>query len=242
MKNYPTVTDANRKVVITVDENQTLARIYENNKVVAKGIAICSPDDTFDFKVGSELAMSRAMEALEAMKPKQNKQEWIVVNRNPRAGCYVRIVHPCYSFTKKGDVLKVCSVNFDKKILTVLAKDHPNHDGLATANGDHFMWRYFFEEVEVIEPAPKKPEFRKITREPKPGDYVRVVQSLYSFDNPNDYLKIFEVHGSKLSGKVYCVTVHSDDHPGALAEGKRFDGVHWNYSLGKNALEFYEKV
>jgi hypothetical protein len=242
MKNHPTMKDANRKVVITVSDTHTVARIYEDKKVVATGVAICSPEDTFDFKVGSELAMTRAMENLEAMKSKQNKQEWIVVNRKPRAGGYVRIVRPCYSFDEKGDVLKVCSVNFDNKVLTVLAKDHPNHDGLATTNGDHFMWRYFFNEVEVIEPAPKKPEYRKITREPKVGDYVRVIKSLYGFDDPNLYLKIFKVLRSDVCNKVYCVTVHSDDHPGALAVGSRFDGVHWNYSLGMNTLEFYEKV
>jgi hypothetical protein len=238
MKNYPTMKDVTRKVVITVDKNQTLARIYEDNKVVAKGVAICSPEDTFDFRVGSELALSRA---LEDMKP---KQEWVVVDRKPRAGDYIRLTRSIYDFDNKGDVLRVVSV-LDNKVF-VSIKEHPKCkewiDRYFRGWWSNDEWIYTTSEYEVVEPAPKKPEFRKIAREPKIGDYVRAVKSVYSFDDPNCYLKIWNVLREDNGGKVVCVTVHSDDHHGALAAGQRFDSIHWNYNLGCNKLEFYEKV
>lgn len=47
------------KIVITTDGNTTLARLYENNKVIKTATAKCSPEDEFDFNVGAELAFNR---------------------------------------------------------------------------------------------------------------------------------------------------------------------------------------
>lgn len=52
----------NNKIVITTDGKETLARLYEGNKVVKIATAKCSPDDTFDFKTGAELAFNRLFE------------------------------------------------------------------------------------------------------------------------------------------------------------------------------------
>ena len=52
----------NQKIVITTDGKETLARLYEDNKVVKKATAKCSPEDTFDFKKGADLAYERLME------------------------------------------------------------------------------------------------------------------------------------------------------------------------------------
>ena len=49
------------KIVITSDGKETLARLYEGDKVVKKATAKCSPDDTFDFNVGAKLAFERLM-------------------------------------------------------------------------------------------------------------------------------------------------------------------------------------
>lgn len=51
----------NQKIVITTDGVETLARLYEGDKVVKKATAKCSPDDTFDFNVGAKLAFERLM-------------------------------------------------------------------------------------------------------------------------------------------------------------------------------------
>ena len=48
-----------QKIVITTDGKTTLARLYEGKKVVKTAEAHCSPDDTFDFSMGANLAMER---------------------------------------------------------------------------------------------------------------------------------------------------------------------------------------
>ena len=47
------------KIVITTDGKETLARLYEDGKVVKKATAQCSPDDAFDFSVGAKFALDR---------------------------------------------------------------------------------------------------------------------------------------------------------------------------------------
>ena len=51
----------NQKIVITADGRETLARLYEGNKVIKSATAKCNPEDTFDFKVGADLAFRRLM-------------------------------------------------------------------------------------------------------------------------------------------------------------------------------------
>lgn len=48
-----------QKIVITTDGVETLARLYDGDKVVKRAIAKCSPNDTFDFNVGAKLAFER---------------------------------------------------------------------------------------------------------------------------------------------------------------------------------------
>lgn len=48
-----------RKIVITTDGKETLARLYEDNKVIKKATAVCSPGDTFDFVTGAKIAFER---------------------------------------------------------------------------------------------------------------------------------------------------------------------------------------
>lgn len=55
---YP---EHNNKIVITTDGKTTLARLYEDNKVIRRAEAKCSPDDTFDFTTGVKLAFDRLM-------------------------------------------------------------------------------------------------------------------------------------------------------------------------------------
>ena len=50
-----------QKIVITTDGLTTLARLYEGEKVVKSAKAVCSPEDTFDFAVGAQLAYNRLM-------------------------------------------------------------------------------------------------------------------------------------------------------------------------------------
>lgn len=52
---------SNQKIVITTDGVETLARLYEGEKVIKSATAKCNPEDTFDFKVGAKLAYDRLM-------------------------------------------------------------------------------------------------------------------------------------------------------------------------------------
>lgn len=49
----------NSKIVITTDGKETLARLYDGDKVVKSAKAICSDDDEFDFVKGTEIAFNR---------------------------------------------------------------------------------------------------------------------------------------------------------------------------------------
>ena len=48
-----------KKIVITTDGKTTLARLYEDKKIVKTAKAKCSPEDKFDFIAGAELAFER---------------------------------------------------------------------------------------------------------------------------------------------------------------------------------------
>lgn len=49
----------NNKIVITTDGLTTLARLYEDNKVVKTAEAKCAPSDTYEFELGACIAVGR---------------------------------------------------------------------------------------------------------------------------------------------------------------------------------------
>lgn len=57
-----------RKIVITTDGKETLARLYEGKKVIKTATAKCSRDDVFDFNAGARLAFERLTKE-ESVKP-----------------------------------------------------------------------------------------------------------------------------------------------------------------------------
>lgn len=52
-----------QKIVITSDGTETLARLYDGNKVIKTATAKCSPEDTFDFETGARIAFDRLIES-----------------------------------------------------------------------------------------------------------------------------------------------------------------------------------
>lgn len=133
MKNV--IKNPNQKVVITFDNNKTLARIYEDNKVVTKGVAICSPEDEFDLKLGSELALSLALESM------TKKPEFRKVTRPPVVGDYIKIVSSIYPCEKHGDIYKISVIG--NCSLGVRHGDHPAHKELFK-NRKHFSDDYIW--------------------------------------------------------------------------------------------------
>lgn len=244
MSNYPTMKDINRKVVITVNDNVTLARIFDDdNKVVSKGVAKCSPEDTFDFQMGAELAMKRAFESI----PKK-EEKWKVVDRKPKAGDYVRIKSSMFNFDVDHPVVKVHK--FDGAVM-VRNVDHPKakviykNDPEVT---DDYIWNYWLSEVEVVEPVEPTPKYRKINRPPRPGDYIRLTRVDTNvndcFDSVGDVLKISTC---VMGGLV--VGVHVNDHPKLVAHFKGVENIPfgnhdklWMYSKLFEDYELVEEV
>ncbi len=61
------------KILITVDGDKTLARLYENNKIIKTAEARCYPEDEFDFETGAKLAFERLFDNVDkAREPKYN--------------------------------------------------------------------------------------------------------------------------------------------------------------------------
>lgn len=57
------------KIVVTVDGDKVLARMYRGKELLRKAEATCSKKDTFDFETGARLALDRLM----AEKPEPQK-------------------------------------------------------------------------------------------------------------------------------------------------------------------------
>ena len=75
----------NQKIVITADGRETLARLYEGNKVIKSATAKCNPEDTFDFKVGAKLAFDRLVGVAKVTKePRFFKGKAVCVKSNLR--------------------------------------------------------------------------------------------------------------------------------------------------------------
>lgn len=62
------------RIAITTDGKVTLARLYEDGKVVRKATARCSPDDKFDFAAGAKLAFERLIKPTPA---ERDKHQWV---------------------------------------------------------------------------------------------------------------------------------------------------------------------
>ena len=69
------------KIVITSDGIETLARLYEGNKVIKTATAKCSPDDKFSFETEAKLAFRRLFDSAETAEQKYFKGKVVCVKR-----------------------------------------------------------------------------------------------------------------------------------------------------------------
>ena len=74
----------NQKIVITTDGKTTLARLYEDGKIVKKATAKCHADDEFNFNTGAEIAFNRLIgkSIVEEAKPKYYNGKVVCVSSN----------------------------------------------------------------------------------------------------------------------------------------------------------------
>lgn len=135
--------DTDKKIVITVDGKETLAKLYEDGKVVKSAVAKCSPDDEFDFEVGAKIAFGRLIE--------DKPDKWCVVNRPPKVGDFIRLKETRWSFNRQGDILKVNSIGVG--CVKVRECDHPRKSHQTTA--DYYEWKYLTPNFEVVEAVEK---------------------------------------------------------------------------------------
>lgn len=68
------------KIVITTDDVETLARLYDGNKVIKTATAKCASDDKFDFETGATIAFDRLFEKHEKEEPKHFNGKAVCVN------------------------------------------------------------------------------------------------------------------------------------------------------------------
>lgn len=69
------------KIVITTDGTETLARLYDGNKVIKTVSAKCSPDDTFNFETEAKIAFERLLDSKEKEEPKHFNGKVVCVNK-----------------------------------------------------------------------------------------------------------------------------------------------------------------
>lgn len=70
----------NKKIVITSDGVETLARLYEGNKVVKSATAKCSPHDEYNFEAGAKIAFDRLTGNEEKPKYKAGDKVKVIAN------------------------------------------------------------------------------------------------------------------------------------------------------------------
>lgn len=87
------------KIVITTDGTETLARLYDGNKVIKSATAKCSPDDAFDFATGAKIAFERLIGEEKKEKPSTASSKY-------KAGGKVRVIaNSCCHYCRLGDVV-----------------------------------------------------------------------------------------------------------------------------------------
>lgn len=120
--------ECDRKIVITTDGVETLARLYEDGKVVNSATAKCSPDDEFDFEEGARIAFERLTK-----KEERDFDFYIRLRNNGR-----------FRFAKKGDVLKAHVRRGD--LVYVFGKDFPRDTG----HDPDYEWNFVVDEYDRI--------------------------------------------------------------------------------------------
>lgn len=110
MRDLELVVD-NKKIIITSDGAETLARLYEGNKVVKSATAKCSPDDTFVFEEGARIAFHRLIGDYAESKAKKPHIY--------KAGDKVKVIaNTCCHSCKIGEIVTlkdICEANLGEK-------------------------------------------------------------------------------------------------------------------------------
>ena len=134
-----------------------------------KTIAKCMEGDTYDREKGFVIAYLKKMignttfrdELIKWCEVEEDKTEWRVVDRPVRAGDYIRLITPMFTFNKIGDIMKVFYANND--YVTVRNIDHVRPTGHDV--NDDYEWGYLKGAFEVVEKVNRKETNEPLTTE-----------------------------------------------------------------------------
>ncbi len=83
----------------------------------------------------------------------RNFDDWVVVDRKPRIGDYVRLTGKQWSFSTKGDILRITGKMDGDGPYLIAVKDHIKTENVPHQNYDpEYKWCYDGRYFEVIEP------------------------------------------------------------------------------------------
>lgn len=194
-------------------ENEVISELKVNDKIIKTAKAKCCPTDTFDFTIGAKLSLERLFE--------------------DKKDAYIRLLNSGgYSFNKKGDILK--AYKFENGVAFVRTEDQIRSVGGCTSE----EWTYLKYEYEILKDyVPKdKKEVKEVKRVAKVGEYIKLTETLFTFDEVGDILKVKEVHSDK-------IVVNGMDHSGLNTRNievyKTEDRNYWNDDCEYVVLEGY---
>ena len=179
VEKYPTVVDH------LIKGRKTIVKL-SNGKV---GIAVCSPEDTFNPYEGFRLASARAY-GYEA--PYEKKNTVKEVERPAEVGEYIKITNgiPIFkTYYKNGDILKVYKRNDGIAFAGVFCDLNKKVFNLINNNGNIII---FDGEYVVLEgyKSKKEPSYKEVNRIAKAGDYIKITKPNFDFEKVGDILKV----------------------------------------------------
>lgn len=161
------------------------------------GIAVCSPEDTFNPYEGFRLASARAYGYEDPYEKRNTVKE---VKRTAKVGEYIKITNGISlyeAYYKNGDILKVYKRYYRKFMINnhavtregVFCELNKKVFNLDNDNGNPVI---FDEEYVVLEGyKPKKePSYKEVNRIAKGGDYIKITKPNFDFEKVGDILKV----------------------------------------------------
>ena len=179
VEKYPTVVDH------LIKGRKTIVKL-SNGKV---GIAICSPEDTFNPYEGFRLASARAY-GYEA--PYEKKNTVKEVKRPAEVGEYIKITNgiPIFkTYYKNGDILKVYKRNDGIAFAGVFCDLDKKVFNLINNNGNIIIFDGEYVVLEGYKPK-KEPSYKEVNRIAKAGDYIKITKPNFDFEKVGDILKV----------------------------------------------------
>lgn len=179
VEKYPTVVDH------LIKGRKTIVKL-SNGKV---GIAVCSPEDTFNPYEGFRLASARAY-GYEA--PYEKKNTVKEVKRPAEVGEYIKITNgmPIFkTYYKNGDILKVYKRNDGIAFAGVFCDLDKKVFNLINNNGNIIIFDREYIVLEGYKPK-KEPSYKEVNRIAKAGDYIKITKPNFDFEKVGDILKV----------------------------------------------------